>query len=106
VIEMKRALLLFILIISGCSSLKVQRNSTSTLDDIEFSEKATSYTIPSMLYGIVPLKRIYESEVCPQSRIETLDMHMDPDDVGLALITLGIYWPQRVEILCAGKSAR
>lgn len=81
----------------ACSNLTVSRGTPtnpSALPD-------RVYDLPAFLFGTISKQNVTEQEACPSSRIDWMRLRMDGGDVGLAILTLGIYVPQRVEIRCA-----
>ena len=84
------------LLLQSCADLEVRRSeSTPTVTE------APEFETHSYIFGFVPGGRLFQSELCPQTRIETMRLHMTKGDVGLALVTLGIYVPQHLTVSCA-----
>jgi hypothetical protein len=90
------ATLFFLISFAGCSHLTLYRGD-------EHPSQGETQDVPadSYLWGFANVSKIPpESELCPKSRIETIDMKMTGQDVLITMITLGIYVPHRVEITC------
>jgi hypothetical protein len=86
-------------LLSACSHLSVTRGlpgggGERSVGDIK---------LESFVLGTVTATKIYEHEVCPRSHISRLHLKMSGGDVGLAIVTLGIYTPQHIEIWCAAN---
>ena len=87
-------------VLSGCGHLTFHRAEDSPGPIPEGS--AQNYTINALLFGAIPLNKIpLENELCPTSRIDTLTMHMNGSQVLLAIVTLGIYTPHDVRVVCS-----
>lgn len=82
--------------LAACSDLQVSRGPSATVKPAP----DRIIRIHSYIFGAISQEKIYERDVCPGGRIETMQLRMSPGEVGLALVTLGIYFPQNVEISC------
>lgn len=87
-------------LLTGCGHLTLHRG-----DEVVPSTTAATtqnYTIDALLFGTIPLTKLpQEGELCPTSRIETLNFNMEGSQVLLAIVTLGIYTPHDVRVDCA-----
>lgn len=96
-IQILRIIFIFTaLLAQACADLKVQR-----AENAPTVSEATEIETRSYIFGFVPSGRIFQADLCPKSRIETMRLHMTNGDVGLALLTLGIYVPQHLSVGCA-----
>lgn len=91
-----RALLIMILFSAlACSHLTLHRGEGLITGDTQIV--SDDYYLWGFGSGHGPF---YEKDLCPNSRIETMDMKMTGSDVLISLVTLGIYVPNRLEITC------
>ena|SRR6185312_8260596 len=88
-----------ILLVAGCSHMTIHRADPGHATGAHLSLRVDSFLFAIVNSTAIPPER----EICPQSRIETLDLHMTPTDVGLSVVTLGLYIPHHVEITCGEK---
>jgi hypothetical protein len=95
---MRKFLLLSILVlVNACSTLNVQRLEGGTPRG-PFSEKK----LHQFVFGFVPTRRnISESELCNAGKVESMQMEMSGVDVLVAVVTAGIYVPQRLRYNCS-----
>jgi Bor protein len=80
----------------GCGHMTVQRSESVVSSDVEHE-----YSTASFLFGFVPARRLSEVELCANAKVQKLSVRMTGGDVGLALITLGIYLPQKILVSCS-----
>lgn len=83
----------------GCVSFHVQRNEETPNS---FTKK-TEQRLSSFVWGFVPARRQFAEDLCPGSRIETMELGMRSSDVWIALGTFGIYVPQHLEVTCTAQ---
>jgi hypothetical protein len=81
----------------SCQHMVIQRSEKSrplgAVHDVE---------VHSFFRGVLPLTKIpSEKEICPNSRIETVELNMSALNVLTSIATLGIYVPHRVTLTCA-----
>ena len=79
----------------ACADLNVRRGESPAGSDAGKEVQVTSF-----LFGFIPASKVYQSELCSGSRIESMRLHMSGSDVGLALITFGVYTPQHLTVIC------
>lgn len=92
-------LLISSMVLAGCVGFQVKRDESShTMQPMQ------TVQLHSFVWGFVPAKKLSESELCPQARIERLKLGLRPRDVLLTVVTLGIYVPHHAEIQCSRRS--
>lgn len=92
----RAVILLLFLLTAACSHIRVERDETAKVSP------AKTHKISSFLFALIPGRQLPPPNVlCPDSRIETLDLRMSPVDVLVTSATLGIYVPHRVTVVCA-----
>jgi hypothetical protein len=94
-----RGAAVFILILSAtdCASVKMRTSRTAAPAAVSTRE----YKIHSYLFGIVtgePPRDI--ARLCDGSKVGDVNLKMKSVDVALSIVTLGIYFPQTVQITC------
>ena len=82
----------------GCGNMTVQRSESAV-----GSDQQSEYSTTAFLFGFIPARRLSEVELCPQAKVQKLSLHMTGGNVGLALITLGIYIPQTIRVSCSAS---
>ena len=83
----------------GCAHVTLIRGDGSPAN----GEKVT-FTKHAFLWGFVPGPKLpEESAICPQSKIEAVDLKMEKTQVLIAIVTIGIYVPHRVEFTCVSN---
>jgi hypothetical protein len=93
----KRALtLIFVISAVGCTHLVMNKDDShrpaAEIKNLEYN---------TVLFGFLGLTKLPPAtEICGQSRIETVEMNMDSEDVLTSIVTLGLYVPHRVSIMC------
>jgi Bor protein len=82
----------------ACQHLTIHRGS----GEPTAGGTSTMISADSYLWGVARGSSLpRESELCPKSRIETVDMKMTGKDVLWTLLTLGLYVPYRVVVTCS-----
>jgi len=96
---MRILLLMLCFSLVHCSHFTMNRNEdqkTSAASDAQIIETAHYF------WGLQPGKRgLVESNLCPNSRIDVVQMNMTTVDVLLTIVTAGIYAPSRATITCS-----
>lgn len=82
-------------ILSSCASLSVTRQETQVVPELQELPRS------SFVWGFVPAPRLYESSLCPQSKLNTFEIGRSSGQVWLSVVTLGVYVPYRVRFSCA-----
>src|SRR5438874_864564 len=90
------AALIFLLLTTGCMSVGISRAERAAA-----GAKTEDFDVNSFLWGFLPAHLPPETQVCPQSRIETIHLGQNGSDVFITAITLGIFVPQRAEVSCS-----
>ncbi len=80
----------------GCGNMTIQRSESAVGSDLQ-----GEYSTASFLFGFIPARRLSEVELCPQAKVQKMSVHMTGGNVGLALLTLGIYIPQTIHVSCS-----
>lgn len=95
--NLRSILLTFILVLtSACAQVTLTRNDQPRKDTtVRVEERAYFF------WGFFPRPKLTESELCPGARLDAVKFSRTSGDVWLYVVTLGIYVPHRVEILCA-----
>ncbi|MGZ3722849.1 MAG: hypothetical protein ACXVA9_07975 [Bdellovibrionales bacterium] len=94
---MKWTLALLFLLSLGCSHLTLSRTETSTRGGDVHVFELDSFLFSTLNFTKIPP----ETEICPSSRLEFIDLSMTGDDVLTAIVSLGLYVPHRVTITCS-----
>jgi len=91
--------------LAGCVGFQVKRDESShTMQPMQPMQPMQTAQLHSFVWGFVPAKKLSESELCPQARIERLKLGLRPRDVLFTVVTLGIYVPHHAEIQCSRRS--
>lgn len=96
-------LVTILLVNSACHHLTLEHQPTATgLPPTPVQTFELNY----FLFGFIPATRLpSQDKICASSQIETMDFEIRSADFWLAIVTLGIYTPQTVKIICAGPRA-
>ncbi|MGE0527027.1 MAG: hypothetical protein AB7G93_17605 [Bdellovibrionales bacterium] len=81
---------------TSCSHLEVHRPSVPP------AGAKVELRLHSLLLGLIPVSKPPPAyTLCSGARVAHIDLRLAPTDVLLSMVTLGVYVPHRMTILCA-----
>jgi hypothetical protein len=93
---MKRILIFFVTLalFTGCTSIRVKSNGAMAMTEVHEQQ------VPGYLLGFVTVKTLRPDQLCASGKLDSFNLMQSPQDVFLTLVTIGIYFPQTVQVLC------
>lgn len=86
------SLLLLLLLLSGCYSVKIERE-VAALDEVRHRQNF-------FMFGLIGDNHLNLTDECPRG-VAAVRERFTPGDIVLSLLTVGIYTPRTVFINCA-----
>jgi len=86
---------------AGCSHLTLHRDASHATPG-----ETKVVHVKSFLWSFVPGQPPpTQDELCPQARIQTIEMEESPTDILFTVLTLGLYMPHQITVACTEKTS-
>lgn len=94
-----------LLLISGCAHIEMNDSQSPTESEISVSQESMRHVF---LYGLATTHKfstVYLERTCDIEKPLSVHVRMTVLDVGISLLTLGLYTPQHVRLNCSAAKS-